>query len=243
MSAAWSRIAGLAAADLLVFVAACPGPELMDDLGAPRQWLARVGPDTAAATLAAAGLWLVACWVAIGLLAVAAAELPGGTGRLAARLAAIVVPRALLRLVAGAAGLGVLVAPVVASAQRAPGAPAWPSSAAPSAPAWPTAPAPGPRRPGPDHHPARAGTPSAARPSPPPVHVAAGRPVSVRPGESLWSIAAHHLPAGRRDPARIAAAWPRWYAANRHVIGADPDHIEVGQHLRPPTAPRTEPGE
>ena len=231
-------IAGLAAADLGVLVAAWPGCALVDDLTAPREWLARAGPDSAAATLAAAGLWLVAGWVAIGLCAVGAAELPGSTGRLAARLAAVVVPRAVLRLVAGAAGLGVLVAPVVASAQRAPGAPPWPTSTAPSAPAWPIAPAPAPARQGADHPAARSGTPAGSHPPP----ATTPGPVRVRSGDSLWSIAAGHLPAGQRGPARVAAAWPRWYAANRPVIGADPDHIEVGQHLRPPTAPRTESG-
>jgi nucleoid-associated protein YgaU len=32
----------------------------------------------------------------------------------------------------------------------------------------------------------------------------------------------------------VAASWPRWYAANRRVIGADPDLILPGQILRPP---------
>ena len=58
--------------------------------------------------------------------------------------------------------------------------------------------------------------------------------VVVRRGDSLWSIAARQLGPGA-DAAQIAAAWPRWYAANRTVIGPDPDHIRPGQVLVPPT--------
>lgn len=62
-----------------------------------------------------------------------------------------------------------------------------------------------------------------------------GRAVTVVPGDSLWLIAAHRLsPSATR--AEIAAAWPQWYAANRAVIGPDPDHIEPGQQLNTPPA-------
>lgn len=58
----------------------------------------------------------------------------------------------------------------------------------------------------------------------------------VRRGDTLWDIAAAHLgPAA--TPAQIAAEWPRWYAANRHLIGPDPGHIVPGQSLiAPPEA-------
>lgn len=59
--------------------------------------------------------------------------------------------------------------------------------------------------------------------------------VVVRAGDSLWSIAARHLGADASD-AEIAAAWPRWYASNTDVIGADPSLILPGQALRVPTA-------
>jgi nucleoid-associated protein YgaU len=62
-------------------------------------------------------------------------------------------------------------------------------------------------------------------------------PVGVRPGDSLWAIAARHLGPDATD-AQIAAEWPRWYAANRAVIGDDPDIIEVGQQLLPPDKER-----
>ncbi len=64
--------------------------------------------------------------------------------------------------------------------------------------------------------------------------------VPVRRGDSLWSIAARHLGPGATD-AEIAWEWPRWYAANRDVVGADPDLLAPGQLLRPPpsTSPTT----
>lgn len=58
--------------------------------------------------------------------------------------------------------------------------------------------------------------------------------VIVRSGDSLWSIAAAHLESGANN-AQIAAAWPRWYEANKKVIGKNPDHLELGQVLQVPT--------
>jgi hypothetical protein len=59
--------------------------------------------------------------------------------------------------------------------------------------------------------------------------------VTVQAGDSLWSIAAGHL--GRdATAAQIAAAWPRWYAENRRVVGDDPTLILPGQRLQPPSA-------
>ena len=59
--------------------------------------------------------------------------------------------------------------------------------------------------------------------------------VTVHRGDSLWSVAARHL-GPRASDAQVAHEWPRWYAANRAVIGADPDVLVPGQQLRPPTA-------
>jgi nucleoid-associated protein YgaU len=69
--------------------------------------------------------------------------------------------------------------------------------------------------------------PPTSRPAP---HAAR---VVVRAGDSLWTIAATRL--GRGVPAhRVAAEWPRWWAANRTLIGSDPDLIHPGQRLQPP---------
>jgi hypothetical protein len=60
--------------------------------------------------------------------------------------------------------------------------------------------------------------------------------VVVRAGDTLWGIAARHLPAAASN-ARIAAEWPRWYRANADVVGTDPDLIRPGQRLRPAPSP------
>ncbi|PRY61257.1 hypothetical protein BCF74_1065 [Knoellia remsis] len=61
-----------------------------------------------------------------------------------------------------------------------------------------------------------------------------GDEVVVHRGDSLWSIAARHLGPDATD-AEIARAWPQWYAANRPVIGGDPDLLLPGQILKVPT--------
>lgn len=60
-----------------------------------------------------------------------------------------------------------------------------------------------------------------------------GRFVTVVTGDSLWSIAAQQLGPFATD-VEIAEEWPRWYRANREVIGADPGRIYPGQELRVP---------
>jgi len=64
-----------------------------------------------------------------------------------------------------------------------------------------------------------------------------GRTVVVRPGDTLWSIAARDLPPEAVDTA-IVTRWHAIYAANRGVIGPDPDLIEPGQHLELPRKDR-----
>jgi len=61
------------------------------------------------------------------------------------------------------------------------------------------------------------------------------RRVTVVRGDSLWAIAARQLgPQATRQ--QVAHEWPRWYAANREVIGPDPNLIRVGQVLTAPTS-------
>jgi nucleoid-associated protein YgaU len=57
--------------------------------------------------------------------------------------------------------------------------------------------------------------------------------VVVHRGDTLWAIAARHLGAAA-SAAEVAEEWPRWYAANRTVIGDDPGLLVPGQRLRPP---------
>ena len=57
--------------------------------------------------------------------------------------------------------------------------------------------------------------------------------VVVHPGDTLWAIAADHLPTGAA-PAAVDHAWRSLYTANRAVIGPDPDLIHAGTELRLP---------
>jgi nucleoid-associated protein YgaU len=81
--------------------------------------------------------------------------------------------------------------------------------------------------------------PVAAEPTPPapPVRLVAAVPrtdeVVVRRGDSLWQIAGRAL-SGDATDAEIATEWPRWYEANRDVVGDDPDLLLPGTVLRPP---------
>ena len=59
--------------------------------------------------------------------------------------------------------------------------------------------------------------------------------VAVRRGDTLWSIAAHHL-GPTATSADIDAEWHRWFAANRAVIGDDANLIAPGQLLSPPAS-------
>lgn len=116
-------------------------------------------------------------------------------------------------------------------AQPTPAAPAAPTAPDPTTPAVPTTAVP-----------TAAAPPTEAQPTEtqptgtqPPGAPATGTPLSVtvHAGDSLWSIAAAHLPPGS-DDAAVAAAWPRWYATNRSVVGDDPDLIRPGQILTVP---------
>jgi hypothetical protein len=63
----------------------------------------------------------------------------------------------------------------------------------------------------------------------------AAEAVVVKPGDSLWSIASSRL-GEHPSASAVAAEWPRWYVANRDLIGPDPDLIRPGERLIPPPA-------
>ena len=197
-------------------------------------------PDAVLGELAAALTWLAAAWLALGLLAALGTTLPGTVGRVADRASRALLPATLRGLVAGSAGLGVLLAPAASLAGPPPPstgtslpAPAWPVSIGPAVPTTPASP-PGPS---PAAGPATPAGPSphvpppvwpAQRPAPPPAST-----VRVQPGDSLWLIAARRL-GPDATPTQIADEWPRWYAANRAAIGPDPDVIHSGQLFTAP---------
>lgn len=62
--------------------------------------------------------------------------------------------------------------------------------------------------------------------------------VVVQPGDSLWAIAARHLGPATSD-AKVAEVWPQWYTANRAVIGENPELLQPGQLLHPPSGTPT----
>ncbi|MGG5260797.1 LysM peptidoglycan-binding domain-containing protein [Phycicoccus avicenniae] len=188
--------------------------------------------DALLACLAALGL-LVLVWLLLAVLLEALCLVPGAVGRGASRVAEALSPMVVRRVAALVLGLGVGASGLVAgtaSAQVRAVAPAPTTSADPLPdPAWRPAPDPG-------------WTPTAPTVrAQPDVTVVSGRgrapaavhEVVVHRGDSLWSIAARHLGPGATD-AEVAAEWPRWYAANRGVVGPDPDHLLPGQVLHAP---------
>jgi len=221
--------------------------QLVNGLHSPRAWVADVGPDAAVAVLAGALLWLVALWTAIALSATALALLPGRLGLIAGSVSGRLSPAVLRRMVAAAAGTSILISPVAGFAEPA-------GHAAPAGVGTSTTLAPGPAL-------ATAGPPLAtAAPAPAPEltvglpmdrsgarqpavrgRLASG-PVTVRPGDSLWTIAAHRL-GNAPTAARIHAEWPRWYAANRQLIGADPNLLHPGASLQAPRLAVSDTGE
>lgn len=192
----------------------------------PQSYVDRVGADQAALTAVCVLCWAVLAWLAIGLAFAAAGALPGIAGRICDATADRLLPAALRRTAAVAVGLSVATAgggAAIALWQPADHAGTttslavdWPASSDID-PDWP----------------AEAGPTTTVRHH---RHATAHRadPVIVKPGDCLWDIAAAHLGPGATDAA-IARAWPRWYAANRAVIGPDPNLIHPGQRLVPPT--------
>lgn len=189
---------------------------------------ADTGPQSLVVAAAAWAAWALTGYlaVAVGMAALATRVPAAGPTRRTARL----VPAVVRRAVDVAVGAGVAATVVTAAAPPVLAAPVpspppvigpleWPGLApatpSPSPPPVPT-PTPSPRLP-------------MRRPTP------AVHDVVVRPHDTLWGIAARAL-GPTATPARVAVAWPRWWAANRAVIGPDPGLIRPGQRLTPPAA-------
>lgn len=193
---------------------------------------------TASSSAVALGLLL---WVSAGLLVSVLGTLPGRVGGLAGRVRDRVAPAAVRRCAGILLGVTIAgsLAPGAAATETA--AAAAVASAAP-APSWTVAPAAALASAAvPEPAPEPEWTPAPVRPQPP-VSLTAQRTevadeapaeVVVRRGDTLWDLAAAHLTPEATD-SEIAAAWQRWYAENRSVIGADPDLILPGQVLTVP---------
>lgn len=185
-------------------------------------------PVVAGVTLLA---WVLALWLSTAVAVSAAGTLPGVVGRCCAAVARRVTPAAVRRATEIALGVSLAAAVSPAGASFAASGPtiAHPAGAATTSAAgdtgggagattavtldWPV-PAPGATGPG-----------------------AGPDPVVVRPGDCLWAIARTGLQAeGSAAPTvpEIARAWPRWWAANRAVLGNDPGLVRPEMHLTPP---------
>jgi nucleoid-associated protein YgaU len=208
------------------------------------------GPADGILLVVGLGGALLSLWLGLGLSLSALSALPGALGQASSLLAARLAPAAARKVVAFVLGttLTAALVPGTALAQTGSTAPrpalvtaaqlafggladaapnasfrlvsdgAAPLDAAP-APSW------SPDRPASPHRPA-----SGEKPASPVVGV------TVHRGDTLWSIAAHHLgPAA--SSADIDTEWHRWFAANRKVIGDDANLIAPGQTLSPPPSP------
>jgi nucleoid-associated protein YgaU len=227
---------------------------------ATRGILAGPGPmgfDALVGLAAACGAWAAFLWLSAGFVVAVGAALPSAAGSGWDRLARQVAPAGVRRaarvlvgalIVTGVAGAAIPAAadtarpaiPAATAADPLPdldrptatgaASPISPSNAPASAAPEPAtaATSPGPTRRDDTGMPDRP-RPSEAAPADPD-----RSPVTVTPGDTLWDIAAAHL---GRDATNsdIATEWPRWYAENRAVIGADPDRIFPGQRLLPPS--------
>jgi nucleoid-associated protein YgaU len=207
-----------------------------DRTGAPVRWHSYA--DLLGLAAAAAGLMILAWW-GLGLLLAVAGTVLHRTGY--ARMAAAAFaasPAFLRRLVAAVLGLHLLAAPAASASVPISGAgPAGPAvpaaSAHDSGPADPYFSVPDRPTPGrstvavdPSWQPAGRVPDPGRQPGP--------ATVVVRAGDTLWDIAARDL-GGLATDAEVAGHWPRWYAANRAVIGADPALLLPGQVLSPPS--------
>jgi hypothetical protein len=224
-------IATLAALELLALTAArnawrvlqAPGPASLDE---------------AVVVVVLGACVLLGGWAVLSTTVACAAHLQGRLGATAARWSRTLAPavtRRVAALLVGAALGGTL--PAVASATAATASTASPAATAAqmatssdssaTASSSPVVRVPGwtPSRPVQPSPPvARLVTSGSAPPS---------TGVVVHRGDSLWTIAHRHLGPGATD-AEVARAWPHWYAANRDVVGPDPDVLLPGQVLRVP---------
>ncbi|MCU1624823.1 MAG: Peptidoglycan-binding lysin domain protein [Frankiales bacterium] len=176
------------------------------------------GPTAPLLAVVSTTAWLCTGWLLLVLLLERGSQLPGAAGRLAATAAARIAPssvRALARVAVGASlAASVLAGPAALAEDRAPTV----AGSAHDSLDWPGL---APRRAAPAPVPAL------------PVRHVDGSSVVVRPGDSMWAIAARALGPSAAD-ARVAQEWPRWWAANRAVVGDHPDLIHPGDRLSAP---------
>lgn len=208
------RLGGLASIAVIALLAAAPPSRALPALLSPS---AAADPTAPLVALIALVAWALLVWLSLVSVVTLAGRLPGVAGQAAAALARRMAPAAVRRLVALA--LGATLATGVAGSTTAYAAPPAPGPVAASLD-WPTA-APTPEL---DWAAAPVAAPQVS-----------DETVVVGPGDSLWAIAAAHLPEDAPEVA-VAQAWPAWWAANRDAVGPDPGLIHPGLQLTPPSS-------
>ncbi|MFJ6026117.1 LysM peptidoglycan-binding domain-containing protein [Pseudarthrobacter sp. NPDC092424] len=226
-------LSGKSAVDRLVRGAAADAKDVLQGLAAA---------DLLGALASAAGSAVVAWWLLSLACSAAAVALDRRGNRRAAATARRFSPAFMRRLILAVLSLQLFSGPA-AHAVMAPGpewmptqteasAPAGPAASHPEGipsgvePRWrPPAPVTGPgllARPS-----VRAGVQADTAPQ--------GRTVEVTvlAGDTLWDIAKKDLGPGASD-VEVALHWPRWYQANRNLIGLSPDVLLPGQVLQAP---------
>ena len=225
--------AALSAALLGVVGTAAPAAEVARGLRDPGRWVAMAGPDGAAAQLAASVIWCVCAWLTFVLALCLFANLPGIVGHGCRTAASALSPIALHRLLSAGIGVSLALSPAITSAASAASAAATPTgqgTAVTSHGGRAVALLASPAAPQRDVRSLdRAPSAPCRTPAPGPSDSGGYR---VRPGDSLWTILRRRHP-GATD-ARIARLLPTWYAANKDVVGPDPDQLAPGQLLRAP---------
>lgn len=225
--------------DILTCFQPGPGPG-----GSPQVTDILQGPaaaDLLGALAAAAGLAVVAWWLLSVVCSAAAVALERCGNRRAAAAARRFSPAFMRRLILAALSLQLISGP--AHATLAP-APEWmPTRTETSAPATPAASRPEVITPAvePGWQPSAPLTDPGLL-APPSVRDAAqtnrapqerAEEVTVMAGDTLWAIAKKDLGPGASD-VEVALHWPRWYQANRTLIGLSPDVLLPGQVLHAP---------
>ena len=224
---------GSTAAGALLLLAAPRPAAALHSLTSPDSLTSAGGAAAPTAPLVAAVAllsWLLVAWLALTALLTVGSSLRGPLGVACAAVLRRAAPAALRRAVAVALGVGIVLGGAGPAHAATPTAPP-PTAAALDWPVSPTTTSPAP-----------VSEPALDWPVPTPGPAGS---VVVRPGDSLWRLAAEHLPSTARR-ADVAAAWPAWWSANRAVIGPDPDLLHPGQRLAvppvvPPVVPRADP--
>lgn len=201
--------------------------------------------------VAALGGVLLSAWLGLGLTLSALSALPGAVGQACRQLAGRIAPAAVRKIVAFVLGTTLTAALVPGSAVAGTG-----HEAARPAVVAGARPAVGAVRDAVDAAPdasfrfisepvhgtdQREAAPppswSPQRPAPPELRGSPADAIVVHRGDTLWSIAAHRL-GPMATAADIDPECHRWFAANRDVIGPDPNLILPGQLLSPPPSPK-----